>query len=164
MIEGIAFKKAGRPVTAADHKPRGCLVGETETRHELVIGRVVTGSRRAYHCTCDGSGRDAARILDDPAVQQDVRSLVMRFIPGLIEFVTQAKVERELRRKFEIILDVACHSPLPVADDPDGRAQLAFRGAIQNKICRAISSPAGGYVGIAGKAAVVVKAPKKPEV
>ena len=32
--------------------------------------------------------------------------------------------------------------------DPDSRAQLVFRGPMQDEICRAISSPTGRHIGI----------------
>src|ERR1700741_4396463 len=102
-----------------------------------------------YDSPRDRPSRYAPRILDDPAIQQNVRRLVMRFIPGLIVFVTQTKVECELGRKLEIILDVPPPPPLPIADDPDGRAQPAFVGPIQDEICRTISSTAGRHIGIA---------------
>src|SRR6201999_4551528 len=76
LIECVALEKAGCSVTATDHEPRACMVSETETRHELIPGRFVAGLGGAHDGARDRSVRYAPGILNDPAIQQNVRRLV----------------------------------------------------------------------------------------
>src|ERR1700741_3049779 len=86
----------------------------------------------------DGSRRDSARILHG-AVGQDVGRPVMPFVPGLIELITQPQVQREPRRRLEVVLYVSGHAPLSISHDANRRSNLVVADPIENKVRRTVA-------------------------
>src|SRR5260370_13531162 len=37
LVEGVTLEETGRAIATADHKLRHCLIGETESRHDLLV-------------------------------------------------------------------------------------------------------------------------------
>ncbi len=114
LVGGVALEEAGGAVPSAHHKPRLHLQRKAETRHDLLpVGRVA-GALRTEDRTCRRTHRNGPRILDHAAVEQHVGGAIVRLIPGLIDLVTHAKVQRQVRQHLPVILKEARHAPLPL--------------------------------------------------
>src|SRR5579862_4779573 len=97
------------------------------------------------------------------AVGKDVGGLVVLLIPRLIVFVSNAEIEREAGRDFEIVLKVSGEAPLAVADPARGRGELIVVDAIENKVRRTIAGTVR-CIRIRRKDATVTKLPEEADV
>src|ERR1700683_3705581 len=90
----------------------------------------------------NGSSRDLPCVLYCPT-GEDVCGLVVLFIPRLVQFVTQAEVERQPWSSLVVILKITSGAPLPVAHLAERIRKRGGENAAKNKICRAVSSAIG---------------------
>ena len=64
------------------------------------------------------------------------------FVPGLVEFIPNPKIQGEPGSYFVIVLEIACRPPLAIADETKGRRELNIRNQAKDEVCRAPARPA----------------------
>ena len=103
-------------------------------------------------------------ILDRAGIEQHVRGPVMRLIPGLIEFVTQAEVERELgdALKSSCAYPAVRHCRLPTMPMVEPSRFSETRSRI--KSAGPYPPPPVVTFGLLVKVAVVVEVSQEPEI
>src|SRR5579864_5291982 len=159
LIERIPFEEAGCAVAGPNHSLRIDLIGKAQSRHDLLVIRLIASTGGANNRTCHSARGNVACVLHR-AAGKNVRRLIVLLIPGLIVLVANSEVQGKPRGCFEVILEITSNTPLPIAQVPERVGELHVRDAAKNEIGRRIAWPIR-CVGIPGVGSAVSEGSKE---